>query len=126
MVVTMLEPLEPRLLLAGITIITHGIYDNTQGWVSVMADGIARRAGGLGAVSIYTLSVGMNSQDQLAVLGFVPDAGSPLFGAATSGETVVKLDWSSVCAGPLSTKPIGDVIASYLLQPHGNIPCSGR
>lgn len=109
--VSMIESLESRRLLAGITIITHGLYDNTQGWVSVMADGIAQRAGGLGAVSIYTLSVGINSQNKLAILGFTPDTNSPAFGQASSGETIVKLDWSTVSFGPLSTKTIGDVVA---------------
>jgi len=118
----MIEALESRRLLAGVTIITHGYSDNTQGWVSSMAAGIADRDGGLGAVSIYTLSVGLNSQNKLAILSFIPDAGSPLFGQASSGETIIKLDWSTISVGPLPTQPIGDVVASYLMQPHGNIP----
>jgi hypothetical protein len=120
--IAVLEPLEPRRLLAGITIITHGYADNTRGWVSVMADGIAQRAGGLGAVSIYTLRVGINLQHKLGIVGFTPDANSPLFGQASSGETIIKLDWSTVNDGPGPTQPIGDVVASYLMQPHANIP----
>jgi len=117
-----MESLESRRLLAGVTIITHGFEDDTTGWVSTMADAIANRAGGKSVVAIYTLNVGLDSNNNLAVLGLVHQAGTSTVTSASSGETIIKLNWSTVSDGTYSTVQVGDVVAAWLMAtPSGSM-----
>jgi hypothetical protein len=119
---TFFESLESRTLLAGVTIITHGFDDDTTGWVSTMADAIANRAGGKSAVAIYTLDVGLDSNSNLAVLGFDHQSGTATTITASSGETIIKLDWSTVSDGTYSTVQVGDVAAAWLMATPDGLP----
>jgi hypothetical protein len=114
--------LEPRTLLAGVTLITHGFEDNTQGWVSTMADAIAQRAGGNSAAAIYTLQITADSQGKLIVGSFVHEAGTATIATATAGETIIKVDWSTVSDGTYSTVKVGDVVANWLMAPTPGLP----
>ncbi len=115
-----IESLESRRLLAGVTILTHGNDGDITGWVTGTATAIANRASGTSA--IYILQIGLSSKNRLAVLSFKPDSGSPTIAQATSGETIIKLDWSTVSDGTYSTLQVGDVAANYLLTTHKGIP----
>jgi hypothetical protein len=90
----MAEPLEPRLLLAGVTLITHG-YEPTSdalpGWVSSMADAIATDAGP--GSSIYDLRIALNSSDVAQAMSFTQVSG-PLFSASPNGQAIIELDWA--------------------------------
>jgi hypothetical protein len=117
-----IESLETRRFLAGVTIITHGFEDNTTGWVSTMADAIANRAGGRSDVAIYTLEVGLDSNSNLAVLGLVHQHDTSTITTASSGETILKLDWSTVSDGTYSTVQVGDVVAAWLMATPAGLP----
>ena len=117
-----LESLESRTLFAGVTIITHGFEDTTTGWVSTMADAIANRAGGKSAVAIYTLDVGLDSRGDLAVLDFDHQSNTATVTTASSGQTIIKLNWSTVSDGTYSTVQVGDVAAAWLMATPAGLP----
>jgi hypothetical protein len=117
-----IESLETRRFLAGVTIITHGFESNTIGWVSTMADAIANRAGGKSDVAIYTLDVGLDTNSHLAVLGLVHQRNTSTITTASSGETILKLDWSTVSDGTYSTVQVGDVVAAWLMATPDGLP----
>jgi hypothetical protein len=117
-----LESLESRTLFAGVTIITHGYDDDTTGWVSTMADAIADRAGGRSAVAIYTLEVEADNNGNLEIAGFIHQSNTATVTTASSGETIIKLDWSSVSLGNYSTIQVGDVVAQWLTAPSDGLP----
>jgi hypothetical protein len=116
------ESLECRQLFAGVTIITHGFEDTSTTWVSTMADAIADRAGGRSAVAIYTLDVGLDSRSDLAVLGLVHQPGTATITTARSGQTILKVDWSTVSDGAYSTVKVGDVVARWLMDTPVGLP----
>ena len=116
----LIEPLESRRLLAGVTILSHGYNGSIDGWVDSAADDIQARAGGKDASSIYTLKVDEVS-GSLAVTGFSPDSGQSDFHQTTGGELIVRLDWSNVSGGSYSTIQVGTVVSSYLLTAHGTV-----
>jgi len=59
-----LEPLEPRQLLAGVTMLIHGHQGSINGWVRAAAEAIAEHVpGGADQASQFTLKV-----DQLKVV----------------------------------------------------------
>jgi hypothetical protein len=111
-----IEPLEPRQLLAGVTILTHGYLGNVTGWAAKMADDIVARAGGSAQATSYTLKVGENSKQRLAVLSLARERGTSGYQTTSSGETIVKLDWSSVSGGKYSTTEVAEVVSSFLLN----------
>ena len=108
------EPLEPRRLLAGITLITHGYNSNVTGWVATAATDVQTRAGGKNASSIYTMTVA-KSGSGLAVTGFTPDSGQKAYAATTAGELIIKLDWGTVSSGGYTTGQVAAVVSSYML-----------
>src|SRR5262245_31356979 len=91
-----IEPLEARALLAGITIITHGWNGNTSGWVSTMANAIASRAVGPGgnssSVTQYTINAVAGSP--VTIQTPVRESGAASWG--TSGEAIIKFNWSTL------------------------------
>ena len=89
--VSILEPLEPRLLLSSVTIITHGFNGNTQGWVSAMANAVAMRTEDPAGVSIATMTVANNGG--LAVSSVVLNSGPDPFVETDSGDLILKLEW---------------------------------
>jgi hypothetical protein len=112
------EPLEPRQMLAGVTVLIHGFGGNISGWVRSAADAIARRTDG--TASEYVMTVSKSSKNKLYVSSFQLESG-PQLSDNTSGEAIVKLDWSAVGSGKYSTLQVGSVVASYLMQRHGSM-----
>jgi hypothetical protein len=113
------ELLESRRMLASITVLIHGHQGTTGGWVSAAADAIAQRVGER-QTSQYILKITNNSGD-LAVESFTLDEG-PGLRNSTTGEAIVKLDWTDVDNGDYSTTDVGEVVGEYLLKSHGDLP----
>ena len=113
------ESLEPRRLLAGITLITHGYNGDVKGWVKTAAADIASRVGGKNAASIYTMSV-TASGGKLSVSAFGPDSGQKNYAATSNAEMILKLDWSSVSSGSYTTQDVAAVVSNYMLSSHGS------
>ena len=108
------EPLEPRRLLAGVTLITHGYNSDVTGWVATAAADVQERAGGKNASSIYTMTVATSGKS-LAVTSFAPDSGQKAYTATTASELIIKLDWGSVSSGGYTTGQVAAVVSSYML-----------
>jgi hypothetical protein len=89
------ESLEPRCLLSGVTLVTHGYQwtGNTPGWLAEMASGIAAR-------------VSPNASERSLERWFLDDwsgdvrkvNGTPLVDPlqTSTGERVISLDWSTI------------------------------
>ncbi|HEY7087192.1 MAG TPA: hypothetical protein VH518_03825, partial [Tepidisphaeraceae bacterium] len=116
----MLEPLESRTLMAGVTMLIHGHQGNITGWVAAAADAIAKRAGGSSQVSQYILKVSKASSGGLTVKSFTQTRGPDLRKSST-GEAIVKLDWTDVDDGSYSTEDVGNTVAAYMLKSHGTM-----
>ncbi|CAN5637231.1 hypothetical protein BH09PLA1_BH09PLA1_17780 [soil metagenome] len=110
-----LESLEPRKLLAGVTILAHGYQGSINGWVATVADNIALRAGGNASASEYVMSVGRNGQNQLAVLSYAREGGWSAPRDTDSAEIIVQLDWQSVSDGSFSTDEVAHVVSDWLI-----------
>ncbi len=114
-----LELLEPRTLLAGVTLITHGYEptsDDLPGWVSSMANSVASRAGP--GTAIYDLRVALNSSGVAQVASFTQVSG-PLFSASENGQAVIMLDWADASGLILSytnTATIAQLVEPYLMD----------
>lgn len=116
-----LETLDSRHLLAGVTVLMHGYNGNINGWVATAAEDIASRAGGAEHASIYTMTVS-SSGGSPAVTGFSANSGQADFRTTRSAELIIKLDWSSVSGGAFSTGRVAEAVSSYLLTAHGQVP----
>lgn len=130
------EALEPRLLLSGVTLITHGFGDSVDGWVGTMQDAVAdRMAARPDASSVVTAD--LHVTDPGLPLGDLESAFQDVSGSldsADSGEIVLALDWSDL-AGTLNPftglwesvetlnapTRVAEVVADVLLQP-GSLP----
>ena len=111
-----LESLETRRMLAGVTLLTHGLGGNVDGWIEETADGIADRLGGPANCSIYTMKV-RDSDGTLTVTSFEPDDGYGDYRSTTLGELIIRHDWSNISSGPYSTTEVANATAEYLLTP---------
>ena len=107
------ESLEARRLFAGVTILTHGYNGDITGWVATAAADIQARAGGKSASSIYTMSVTAAGRG-LTVSSFVPDSGQKNYRQTTGGEVIIKLDWSTVSDGRVTTQDVADEVSDFL------------
>src|SRR6186713_1611994 len=85
------ETLESRTLFAGVTILTHGLAGEVDGWVDSLSKAIVARAGGSANASVYTLVVDDNSGG-LRVSSFTRDAGFQDYQTTGGGEVIIKLD----------------------------------
>jgi pimeloyl-ACP methyl ester carboxylesterase len=120
------EILEPRRLLSGVTLITHGFNSGVDDWVSAMADAIAARSGQTSDQPRYRVEVTDPGHDggPLSVVNTSRSGPAP---TDYSGETdiVILLDWSDV-AGKLSfgvgyyrsTVDVAAAVAEKLLAPN--------
>ena len=117
----MLETLESRRLFTGLTILTHGYEGNITGWIATAATDIQQRYGGSKYASIYSMVVSQSGKS-LVVTSFGPDSGQPDYKTTLDGEMILKLDWSSVSAGLVTTQSVAAVVYQYLLVKHGKIP----
>jgi Ca2+-binding RTX toxin-like protein len=117
------ELLESRCMLSGVTILTHGYNGSTTGWVQGMSEALAERAGGANDVSQYTMIVNRaGSNNSVQVLSLTLDSGSPSPTHTSSGEIIIKLDWSQISSGQVSSRTVGDVVADFMLDSHAGIP----
>jgi hypothetical protein len=107
-----IETLEGRTLLAGVTILAHGLQGSVEGWIESAADAINARLGGEG--STYVLRVGEVTRGELAVESFALESG-PAASSSSRAEYIIKLDWTDVDGGAYSTAEVGAVVADYLL-----------
>jgi hypothetical protein len=112
----MVETLEPRALLAGVTLIAHGYQGTINGGVDAMADDIADRAGGNSAVSQFILRVAKNGGGNLHVASFAPEGGQSDFRSNGAAEIIIRLDWSTVSGGEFSTGEVASVVADFMLS----------
>jgi|GEM_PF-2167310 len=123
-----LESLEPRTLLAGVTIITHGLGGDTYGWIPAMTSAIAAQANLSNCNFVtYTMTVtDPNKNGSLNVTISKTSGTSPL-DSSKSPEILIDLDWSAV-AGDLSvigifggyslpTSVVGAAVAAALIDP---------
>ncbi len=84
-----MEGMERRVMLSGVTIITHGFSDNADGWVRKMGDSISQRPG-MEHRSLYTVAVDSDlSVSATRIDGPLPDSSS-------NPEIVILIDWSKV------------------------------
>lgn len=90
-----IESLESRRLLAGVTLITHGFNGSAGGWVTTMGSAIARFGGEPAQQPRYLMTVTDPGHD-----GGPLSVASTRIGAApanwTSTDIVVLLDWSDI------------------------------
>ena len=117
-----IESLEPRTLLAGVTILTTGRNGTTTGWIQTMANDITARVGGAAQVPQYVLSVNRdpNTGALVPTIQHVSGTGTPQ--NSSSGEILVLIDYNSISADArYSSTQIGSVIANYLM----NTPVDG-
>lgn len=121
------DSLERRTLLSGVTVVTHGYLSNAEVpvWVEAMAEEIANRSGrefglsGFGAARATMVVDVVGESWSVTTDGFDID---PL--SVPSGEMVVTLDWSRLAnltwllgPGQYSTADIGAIVAQYLAEP---------
>jgi len=104
-----LENLENRRLLSGLTLVTHGQGGDAGDEVGFTADLIERRAGG---AAQYVMKV-ERSGTRVRVASFERDEDSPAIEDTSSGEQIVKLDWSDVKTLP--TTAIAGAVADYMV-----------
>jgi Ca2+-binding RTX toxin-like protein len=105
-----IEPLEPRQLLSGVTLVTHGQGGSAGGEVAATAHRIAKRAGG---AAQYVMTVEGDGLGGAAVTSFVKDADSPSIDDVPNGEVIIKLDYGAV--NTLPTFVAAAAVAEYLL-----------
>src|SRR5262245_19827934 len=99
------DTLEKRTLLAGVTILTHGLNGNINGWISGAADMIQKRAGGSSAASQYVMKLD-KSGDDIVVTSFSLVSGNLPLEQTSAGEAIVKLDWSKISGADQNTGPV--------------------
>jgi hypothetical protein len=109
-----IEPLESRQLLAGVTLVTHGQDGNITGFISRIADTIVERAGGSSNASRYVMTMNRNASNQVVVQSFVREIGSPDPRTTPRGEIVIRLDWSQISSGSVSTGDVASAVAGYM------------
>ena len=121
----MFEELEPRVMLSGVTLIAHGYGlmpgNSMPAWESAMAEAVVDRAGSASTVAEYTLTVwnGVGDGTDYRVKSFDIEAGSPEWSEASSGETVIKIDWTDLDGGipgvnTVPTQDVAGVVADWL------------
>ncbi len=117
------EMLEQRVLLNGLTIITHG-YELTggmPGWLTSMGNQIAARMGP--DTSIYKMTLTHNSSNDPVVSGFSLQKGpSPTSANSPNADTVLLIDWSADSGIGLptpyfSTAELASLITPWLTSP---------
>lgn len=117
-----MEVMEPRVLLAGLTFVTHGqsMDRSLEPWVMSMAMSIAERIEPtIGGVSVMTLSLLQSGGSISPRFEYAP--GSPRLSEVPSGEGVVVLDWSQFADGFFiashSTKQVARWFRDALVSP---------
>ena len=111
-----LQQLEPRLLLSGVTLITHGHIGSVSGWINGMSDAIADRIAEDSAEYTLVLNEGPGHKPDSHTL--LADDPQQTYDTVASGQAIVKLDWSEMTAGlfdfDTSTTDVGYYVADWL------------
>ena len=112
----LIEQLEKRQMLSGVTLITHGHWGNAApgGWVDYMADAVTEAAWATGIEDVAEYTLFARDGGGGAILVDAPQRDS---GPAAWEEAVVKIDWSELSVGIFSSTPTGQVataVANYL------------
>ena len=122
----LLEQLESRVLLHGLTIITHGFEPfstDRPEWITTMGNAIKARTGP--STAIYTLRLEPADHDTVEVTQFSRLSGpSPDSPDSTNAETVLLLDWaavSGIISRSYSVAYLATVVTPYLLTTFPNI-----
>lgn len=122
----LMERLEERTLLNGLTVIAHGAElfggagsSARPGWIDSMGQAVAARYGG--NTAIYALRVEPNGDNAVRIASFNRLSGAANSAAGTSGETVLLLDWAAASNVNLfalkadySTTLISNAVIPYL------------
>jgi hypothetical protein len=115
-----LEPLEPRRLFTGVTLITHGFGGSASDWVAAMGNAIAAQGGPLASQPRYLMTAtdGGSSSNPITVTS--TRLGPPPANWGSS-EIIVLLDWSAMAGSfPFGghhrpTGEVGFAVADKLL-----------
>ena len=107
--------LSPVLSHAGVTIITHGLNGNVDGWISGMANRIPNYPGYIGTnFSVYQMYFLNSGGNYFLTAARV--AGSPAT-TPESGEVIIKLDWRDLADGDsYDTFQIASAVVPALLS----------
>src|SRR5262245_44154014 len=116
----LLEHLESRVLLHGVTVITHGfipISDDRPEWITEMGNAIKARTDS--STAIYTLRLEPLTNSTVQVTEFSRLSGpSPDSDDSDNAETVLLLDWaaaSGVVVDNYSVDYLAGVVTPYFL-----------
>ncbi len=106
-----MEPLEGRVLLAGVTFVTHGyqLTGNFPAWVPSMVEAIAQRAGPVGTAST-TMRMTVNDDGRFAGLQRLSSTHA---NSTTRAETVISLDWADASNNFQSASPFEAYVNSW-------------
>jgi hypothetical protein len=101
---------------AGVTVITHGLNGNVDGWITGMTDAIPGYNGFPGThFTGYTISFVPDGSGGYLVAAERTDGVQPA--ASTSGEIIVKLDWRQLADGnSYDTFQVAGAVAPALLS----------
>jgi hypothetical protein len=111
-----IETLEPRTLLAGVTILDTGRLGNNTGWMATMATAITNQLGGPSQVPQYTLLIGADPNTGALVASYSHASGTATPQTSDSGEILLLVNYFSISANAsYSSTAIGQVIANFLL-----------
>jgi len=112
-----LEALETRQLLSGVTLIAHGLEFSTgfPQWIADMGTAIAARAGG--PVSTYTLTVTGSLFSGMNISVSSVTGANPL--TSSTGEIILLLDWSNASGlfNLATTGQVAQVVHDAMVSP---------
>jgi hypothetical protein len=118
----MLESLESRQLLAGVTLITHGRDGHLWGFNDLAAAAVMNRVGGPSQAAQYILTLTPATSDGHLVPALTHKDGTAFANTAASGEIVLEVDYTSV---DKNTDYHLDYIASVIGDYFRNTPIDG-
>jgi hypothetical protein len=114
-----LEPLESRVLLNGVTLLTHGFQADSSdrpAWIDTMAGAIITEAGA--DTAVYALQIARNVEGNAQVDSFAQVYGpAQSSGLSSNGQSIVMLDWADASGMFLSyfnTADIASLVVPFL------------
>src|SRR5262245_17826029 len=109
------DSLEPRVLLAGLTLITHGRDGHLWGFNDESAKAITALLGGPAQVAWYILKLVPDNVDGHLIPSITRVNNSTTPQNNSTGEIILEVDWTSVDKRTEYTLPyIASVITDYL------------
>jgi hypothetical protein len=115
-----MESLEGRVLLAGVTFVTHGYQagGSFPAWVSSMVEAIAQRAGPIGTAST-TMRMTVDDDGDFAGLQRLSSTHA---NSTTRAETMIALDWADASNNFLSFSPFEAYVSSWQAARESLVP----